>query len=70
MPDDAKLGLVAGVAAVILGAVVYLPKPPAAPAIAQPEPTPTASVPVTLDPPISSNRAEASGMTASFVRNR
>ena len=56
MPDDAKLGLVAGVAAVVLGAVVYLPKPAptAVPPAPRVEPTPVASVPVALGPPIAS----------------
>lgn len=74
MPDDAKLGLVAGVAAVILGAVVYLPKSPATPATPEPEIvstailTPTASVPITLGPPIAP-KSEPTAMTASFSRS-
>ena len=63
MPDDAKLGLVAGVAAVILGAVVYSPKvaptPPAPAARTEQVATPTASVPVTLGPPIAPREAMA-----------
>lgn len=66
MPDDAKLGLLAGVAAVILGAVVYLPKPESPPAS---PPVPTASVPVALGPPIVPEAARGA-MTTSLARGR
>ena len=71
MPTDSKLGLVAGVAAVVLAAVVYFPKPAPPTPASVPSPAPTViPVPVPAATPVPSAAAERDGVTAAVASYR